>query len=590
MSGPATVIEALEATADRYSKLPAMRFKRQGVWRSVTWQDYRRQVERVAKGLISLGVDVGRSTVILSSNRPEWFVSHFGSIAAGALPVGLYTNSTSDQCRYIADHCEAAVAFVEDADHLQTFLELRPHLPRLEAIILMDGDPPDPSILSWSGLQELGRQIPETAYRQRTEALDPAGVCELIYTSGTTGTPKGVMLTHRNIVWLAGQVVPIWHIEPGDALISYLPLSHIAEQVVTLYNPIFTGACTWFAESLDKLGENLREVRPHIFFAVPRVWEKIQAVIETAGTQTPRWRRSIARWARRQGLAGGLAQQRGGSPPPLYGVADRLVFSKVRERLGLDRCRGAFTAAAPIGRQTLEFFLSLGIPILEVYGMSENTGPATISTPAAYRTGRAGRALEGTELKIAEDGEILMRGPHISPGYFKNQQASRGTFDDQGWLHSGDIGELDEEGYLSVTDRKKELIITSGGKNVAPQTIEKELRALPGVAQAVVVGDRRNYLTALLTLDPPSLATAAARIGSPARDLASAAACERFHRHLEALIEGVNSRLARFETIKRFAVLPVEFSVAGGELTPTLKLKRRIIQEKYADQIEQLYA
>ena len=584
-----TVIQAFEATSAAHGSLPAMRHKREGYWEIITWNEYRNLVERVAKGLIALGVAAGSGTVILANNGPFWFASHFGSIAAGAIPAGIYPNNTAEQCHFIAEHSEAVVAIVEKVGLLETLLGIRHRLPHLEAIVLMHGTHEDRAVHSWSELLEVGERTSDEAYRQRTGSLDPEGVCELIYTSGTTGTPKGVMLTHRNITWVAEQLTPIWRLQPGESLISYLPLSHIAEQVVTLYNPVFTGTCTWFAESLDKLGENLREVRPHIFFAVPRVWEKIQAVIEIAGSQSSGLEKRIGHWARRQGLAGGYAEQNGRSKSLLYGLADRLVFTRVRRRLGLDRCRGAFTAAAPISLHTLEFFLSLGIPILEIYGMSENTGPTTLSTRDRYRTGKAGKALPGTDLKIAEDGEICMRGPHISPGYFKNPDATRETFDEDGWLHSGDIGEIDEDGFLSITDRQKELIITSGGKNVAPQVVEKELRSITAVGQAVVLGDRRNYLTALLTLDPQLLASEAEKIGSPAKDLESAALCPKMRSHLEERVAAVNHQLARFETIKRFTVLPVDFTVEGGELTPTMKLKRSVISGKYALEIEDLY-
>jgi len=584
-----SVIQALDATAADHGSLPAMRHKTGENWETITWREYHEQVCGVARGLMTLGVETGNGTVIVANNCPKWFISHFGSIGAGAVPVGIYTNNTPDQSHFIAEHCEAVVAFVENLHFLEMLLELRPRLPQLKAIVLMEGVHDDESVCSWPELLEMGRRTSEEAYRERSGSLQLDEVCELIYTSGTTGNPKGVMLTHRNIIWTAQQVIPVWQLQPGDDLISYLPLSHIAEQVVTLYNPVFSGACTWFAESLEKLGQNLREVRPHIFFAVPRVWEKIQAVVEAAGAQNPPIKRKLARWARRQGLAGGYAEQKGLSEPLLYGLADRLVFAKVRDRLGLDRCRGALTAAAPISLHTLEFFLSLGIPIMEVYGMSENTGPTTLSTRDRYRTGKAGWPIQGTDLKIAEDGEIWMRGPHISPGYFKNPEATRETFDEDGWLHSGDIGEIDEDGFLSITDRKKELIITSGGKNVAPQSIEKELRSIPAVGQAVVLGDRRNYLTALLTLDPQLLPREAERIGSPAKGLEAAAQCPVLRRHLEESVDTVNSGLARFETIKRFVVLPVEFTVEGGELTPTMKLKRRVVNEKYVAEIESLY-
>lgn len=589
MSEQQTVIQVLETTAAAHGALPALRFKRAGNWESVSWTGYVEQVRAVARGLVAIGVEPKSATVILADNSPGWFFAHFGSIAAGATPTGIYTNCTPDQCRFIAEHCEAAVAFVGNAGYLRRILAIRHRLPHLRAVVLLEDDHEDDAVHSMSALVAAGRTVSETALEERIEALDPDEVCQLIYTSGTTGEPKAVMLTHRNIVWVAGKVMPVWGIQPGEAMISYLPLSHIAEQVITLYSPIFSGACTWFVERLEKLGENLREVRPHIFFAVPRVWEKIQAAIEGAGAARPRLQRSIARWARRQGLVAGYAEQQGQPRPWTYGLADRLVFGRVRRRLGLDRCRGVFTAAAPISRHTLEFFLGLGIPILEVYGMSETTGPATLSTRDAYRTGKAGRALPGTEIKIAADGEIWMRGPHVSPGYFNNPAADIETFDEEGWLHSGDIGEIDNEGFLTITDRKKELIITSGGKNIAPQAIEKELRRIALVEQAVVVGDRRNYLTALLTLDRNALGREAAKLGSTVQDPESAATCPILHRHLAERIAEVNRGLARFETVKRFAVLPVEFSIDGGELTPTMKLKRRLIHDKYADDIDRLY-
>jgi len=584
-----TVIDVLAATAGAHGEQPALRSKAAGEWQTLTWSEYRDHVMRAAKGFLALGAAAGKGITILGNNRPEWFLSHFAGIAAGTVPTGIYTNSTADQCQYIIEHCSAAVAVVENTEYLQKLLSVRSQLPQLRAIVLMQGEHEDPGVHSWEQLIDHGSGVPDSDLQQRIANLRPQDVCQLIYTSGTTGPPKGVMLTHQNVIWVAQELVATYEIKPGESIISYLPLSHIAEQVISIYSPLYAGACTWFAESLDRLAENLREVRPHIFFGVPRVWEKIQAAMEVAGAQNSWIKKRIARWARGQGLAGGYAEQQGHPVPPLYGLAEKLVFSKVRARLGFDRSRGCFTSAAPISPHTLEFFLSLGIPILEVYGMSECTGPTTLSTRDRYRTGKAGWAMDETDLKIAEDGEICMRGPHVFRGYFKNPEATAETLDTQGWLHSGDIGEIDDEGFLAITDRKKELIITSGGKNVGPQAIEGELRAIPAVAQAVVVGDRRNYLSALLTLDPERLLQEAERIGSPARDLATAATCPRFRQHLEDEVERVNRSLARFETIKRFAILPAEFGVDGGELTPTMKLKRRVINEKYATQIEELY-
>jgi long-subunit acyl-CoA synthetase (AMP-forming) len=335
------------------------------------------------------------------------------------------------------------------------------------------------------------------------------------------------------------------------------------------------GGCTYFAESLEALPENLREVRPTIFFGVPRVWEKIQARMQAMGAQAPALRRKIAAWARGRGLLGGYAQQSGGRLPFGYGLAKKLVFDTVRDRLGLDQARICLTSAAPISLGTLEFFLSLGIPILEVYGMSEVTGPGTLSTPTRYRTGRAGFAFPGAEIRTADDGEILMRGDHVFLGYLKDEAATRETVDAEGWVHSGDVGDIDADGFVKVTDRKRELLITSSGKNVA---------------QAVLLGDRQSYCAALLTLDPERVASVAAAAGSPARTVAEARTCPAFRAWLEKQVEALNTSLARFENVRKFEVLPAEMTIEGGELTPTMKLKRRVIREKYKAEIAALYS
>jgi long-subunit acyl-CoA synthetase (AMP-forming) len=587
-----TVLAVFTATARRQAQAPALRAKRSGSWQTVTWEQYEKQVRLVARGFLALGLSPRKAVVILGYNRPEWFLADLGAIAAGGVPAGIYTTNTPEQCRYIAAHAEAEIAVVENAEQLAKLRAVRGELPELRSIVVMEGTPDGkggPGELSWSELLARGEAHPETELEARLTAQGPDDPATLIYTSGTTGDPKAVTMTHRNITWTARAVVSQAQITADEVVLSYLPLSHIAEQIVSLHCPIAAGACTWFAESLEKLPENLREARPTFFFAVPRVWEKMQAAIQAAGAQAPPLRRKIAAWAKRQGLAGGYAEQQGRSKPLLYPLADRLVFSKVRHRLGLDRARFCCVSAAPIARDTLEFFLSLGIPILEVYGMSECTGPTTLSLPNRYRTGKAGFALPGTELAIAEDGEVLMRGPHVFAGYYKNPAATAETVDAEGWLHSGDIGSLDADGFLAITDRKKELIITSGGKNVGPAILEAKLKQIPMVAQAVVVGDRRNYLAALLVLDPAWITTQAATLGSQATDLPSAARCPVLRARLDAELAKVNQGLARYEQIRRFAVLPAELTIAGDELTPTMKLKRRVIHQKYAETIEGLY-
>jgi long-subunit acyl-CoA synthetase (AMP-forming) len=587
---PDTVFEVFEATAGAHAGRPAMRRKRAGSWEAITWAEYRDAVRLAARGLAALGVGPGTGVTIMGFSRPEWYVANIATMAAGGLPAGVYTTSTPEQCHYIAEHAEAVVAVVENRDYLERFLAVRAQLPLLRALVLMEGDPSGEDVVSWAQLLERSSLVAEEEIDRRIGAARPEDVCTLIYTSGTTGAPKAVMLTHRNISWIAGKVVELLDIGPEDRLIAYLPLSHIAEQVASLYISMATGACVYFAESFERLADNLREVRPSLFLGVPRVWEKIQAGIQAAGAQASPLKKKIAVWARRVGLAAGYSDQQGRPRPWTYPLANRLVFSKVRAKLGMDATRFAVASAAPLALETQEFFLSLGIPIMDLWGMSELTGPATVSLPSCYRTGRSGRPVPGTEMRLADDGELLVRGPHVFKGYYKDEEATKEALDAQGWLHSGDVAEIGAEGFVRITDRKKELIITAGGKNIAPQFLEGKLKQIPAISQAVAIGDRRPYVSALLTVDPSRVAAEAARAGSPARTPEEAARCPVFKAYVERQVEQVNRGLARYEQVKRFALLSRELSTDGGELTPTMKLKRRVIHEKYEDAIEALYS
>jgi long-subunit acyl-CoA synthetase (AMP-forming) len=588
---PDTILQVFARTTREQASRPAMAARRDGAWRTTSWAEYRDAVRQAAGALVAAGVAPGRGVVILAFNRPEWFVANLAAIAAGARPAGIYTNSTPEQVHFITEHAEAAVAFVENADSLSRLEAAGGRPAGLQLVVLMDGPTRDASVLGWDDFLARGRgEGLADEVDRRIAAAKPEDVATLIYTSGTTGTPKGVMLTHGNLAFIAAKAQEILPVGAGDRLISYLPLSHIAEQVVSFLLSIATGACVHFAESLEKMPENLREIRPHIFLGVPRVWEKIQAAMQQAGASASPLRRRIARWARGVGLAAGYADQEGRSRPLAYGLARRLVFSKVRDRLGLDQARMLVVSAAPIAKETLDYFQSLDLPIMEVFGMSECTGPSTMSIPSRYRLGRAGYAIPGTELRIAADGEVLIRGPHVFKGYYKNDEATREALDEEGFLHSGDVGEIDADGYLRVTDRKKELIITAGGKNIAPQHLEGKLKQIPAVSQAVAIGDRRPYVVALLTLDPARVASVAEQAGSPARTAEAAAACPVFRAWVEKQVEAVNHSLARYEQVKRITLLPRELAVETGELTPTLKLKRRVIHERHQAAIDALYA
>jgi long-subunit acyl-CoA synthetase (AMP-forming) len=584
------VMDVLERTARTHGPRPAMRVRRGGSWRTYSWDEYRLQSRQVARALMAVGTPAGAGVCIIGYNCPEWFLADVGAIYAGAVPAGIYTTSSPEQCLYIAGHCEASVVFVEDQEQLAKFLAVRDRLPALKALVLMQGEAGAAGVYTWERFLELGIAVPERELEQRIASQSADAVATLIYTSGTTGTPKGVMLSHDNLTWTAHTAIGLIGAQDGDHVVSYLPLSHIAEQIASLHGPMAFGACVSFAESMDRLGEALREVRPHYFLAVPRVWEKIQERIMAAGARNPPLKKKIAAWARRQGLVGGYASQQHVARSPLYLLANALVFRKVRAQLGLDRARILVTSAAPISRDTLEFFLSLGLPICEVYGMSECTGPATASLPTRYRTGKAGFVLPGAELKIAEDGEICMRGRHVFKGYFKDPAATAEALDADGWLHSGDIGVIDAQGFLQITDRKKDLIITAGGENIAPALVEGYLKGIPVVSQAVVIGDRQRYLSVLLTLNRDRIPVDAQACGSSACDPETAACDEKFLHFLQRQIDGVNARLARVQAVKRFRIIPKEFTIEGGELTPTMKVKRKVVTEKYRKEIEQLYS
>ncbi len=581
------IAEILDQTARAWGDQPALKVKRDGLWQTTTWREYRDKARLFARGLLSLSIPRGSGIAIIGQNCPQWFFADIGSILASCVPAGIYSTSTAAQCSFIADHCEAPLVVVDDAIQLAKFKTIWHELPKLSHVVLMHGHDDDPRVLAWDEFLARGRQVTEADLDTVLAAQKPEDLCTLIYTSGTTGQPKAVMISHDNITWTAQSAMKVLDIDSGAVTLSYLPLSHIAEQIISLYGPMFLGGCVYFAESMEKLGENLREARPHYFLGVPRVWEKIQAKIQIMAAGNGTFKKALSGWARQVGLQGGYAEQRGEPKSLQYGIAKAIVFDNVRQALGLDRCQMQITAAAPIGKDTLEFFLSLGIPIYEVYGMSECTGPATLSVSGRYSTGKAGFCLPDAELKVFADGEIGMRGRHVCMGYYKNPEATREAIDAEGWLHSGDVGTIDHRGFLQITDRKKDLLITAGGENVAPQLIEAQLKAITAISQAVVIGDRRRYLTALLTLDEEKLPMVAQLLGI---DVVGARDHADFARWLQDEVERVNRGLAQVQTIKKFKVLPVDFSVEGGELTPTMKIKRKVIATRYAAEIEGLYA
>jgi long-chain acyl-CoA synthetase len=586
-----TIVHRLLEQAKRRGGQPALYEKRRGAWSAITYSEYGDLVQRAARSLVALGVDPGGTTCILGKNRPEWVIFALATMAAGGASAGIYTTSSPSEVRYIVDHAESKVVLVEDAAQLAKIEQELERMPKLEHVIVMRGaEAAHPKAMTWEAFLEAGRDVAGDLLRQRLDALEPEGLAVLIYTSGTTGPPKGVMLPHRALTFVADLARRLSGAGEDDCSLSYLPLSHIAEQVFTIHAPITIGMRVYFARSIEALADDLKEVQPTVFFGVPRVWEKFHAGITAKLREATGAKKAVASWAMRVGARVTDHRCRGAQIPPLlelqHRLAKRLVLDKIKPAIGLGRARFCVSGAAPIAREVLELFASLDILVLEVYGQSEDCGPTSFNLPGRTRFGSVGPACEGVEVKIAEDGEILVRGPNVFLGYYKEPEATAEALED-GWLHSGDLGAFDADGFLTITGRKKDILITAGGKNVAPKNIEAALKSHRLVGEAVVVGDRRKFLSAILTLDPEAAAAFAEERGLDAARLADAPSVRG---EIQRAIDAVNAELARVEQVKKFTILERPLSIEGGELTPTLKVKRKVVNEKYAAQIEAMYA
>lgn len=588
-----SVIVRFRNNADKQEGRPAAYKLVNGAWRPYSWRQYWDGARGFAGALIGLGHEPGQAVTIIGNNCPEWVMADVGAMIARGVPAGIYQTSEPHQVEYIANHCEGIVCVVENPTIWKERVEpVAEQLTHVKKFVVIDGaDQIDhDKVVSFDDFVASGADHLEAA-DERIEQMEEDDLATLIYTSGTTGPPKGVMLTQGNLAFTSAEAIKlIGGMTPGDCNVSYLPLSHIAEQMFTIHVPLSAGSPVYYCDDLKNIKEALVAARPTIFLGVPRVWEKFKVALEARLAEASGIKASIVSWSRGVGVKKGYEMlEKGGDGGFSYKMADKLFFSKIKTALGLDRLRVAVVGAAPIGLDVLEFFLSIGVPIHEVYGQSEDCGPTTFNRPVPGYTklGTAGRPFPNIEVKIADDGEILVKGPNVFAGYYKNPAATAETLVN-GWLHSGDIGEFDEDGFLRITDRKKDLIITAGGKNVAPQNIEKLLRKIDGISQAVVIGDRRKFLSALVTVDPERGPALAAEKGWPT-DPNDLATHEGFHAHVEAGVEKANGELARYESIKKFTIIPKDFTVEGGELTPTQKVKRRVVNEYYADEIEAFY-
>jgi long-chain acyl-CoA synthetase len=580
----------LLAQASQRPTAIAYQHKTDGRWQATTWRELADQVRTAARALIALGVPRGGKVSILGFNRPEWVIFDHAAMMVGGAPAGIYTTSSPEEVQYIIHHSESRVVLVENEAQLAKVKLVRGQLPLLSTIVVMRGGvaASDGDVLTWEDFLARAGQSSEAALDERLDAIEQEDLATLIYTSGTTGPPKGVMLSHHNLAWTSRTLIELGGGHPDEVSLSYLPLSHIAEQMGTIHMPATVGSTVYYAESLEKIADNLKECRPTVFFGVPRIWEKFHAVLAGKLGEATGVKRRLVEWSREVCTEVNARRDRGDPLPRWlelqYRLANRLVIGKIKAALGLDRAHLLLSGAAPIAPDVLQFFAGLDLPIREIYGQSEDTGPTAYNLRGRTKIGTVGAPLPGLQVKLADDGEILVKGPNVFLGYFKDPEATAETLVD-GWMCSGDLGAFDRDGFLTITGRKKEIIITAGGKNIAPKNIEAAIKQLAVVGEAVVIGDRRKYLTALITLDE-----AAAKKLAPEAEGAALAAAPEVRAAIQAQIDRINETLARVEQVKKFAVLPRPFGIDSGELTPTLKIKRKVIAEKYAAEIEALYA
>jgi long-chain acyl-CoA synthetase len=588
-----SIHELLEEVCTSHPQQVAFRYKRDGAWRDMSWGEARDVIRRTARALMALGIEKGSKVGILSQTRLEWTLCDLGTVSCGGVTVGIYPSNLAADCAYIVNHSDAELIVVENGEQLEKILSVRDELTGIRAIVILDGDSdPDHGVLSWNDFLQHAEQVDEPSFEQRAAAIEPDDLASLVYTSGTTGVPKGAMISNGNLLFSSDSALRCMAVEPGYTTLLFLPLAHVFARLV-IYLCLRQGTVTLaFAEDMTKVAENLREIQPQFIASVPRIFEKVYDRIITGAREAGGLKEKLFNWSIGVGRRASLLQQ-AGKPLPFvlglqHGLADRLVFSKIRGAMG-GRLRWAIAGAAPMNQSIAEFFHACGLPILEGIGMTENTSFSNVNRYDNNKFGTVGPAGPGIEVRIAEDGEVLFRGANVMLGYYKNPEATAETIDENGWLHTGDIGELDDDGFLRITDRKKDLIVTAGGKNVAPQRIERILRTSPYISQAVAIGDKRKFISALVTLDSENIGKWCQQQGVDG-SAESIADNDKVNALIEGEIESRNAELASFESVKKFRILPGDFTIEGGELTPTMKIKRKVVREKYAAAIEELYA
>jgi long-chain acyl-CoA synthetase len=589
-TGSETIADLLPRAAEKHGDGAAVMYKDEGgSWTTKTFNEVRDTVRSLSLGLIDLGIEKGDKVAILANTRVEWTYFDFAALSAGATVVPIYQTNSPEECEYVLENSDARVVIVEDDEQMEKIRAVRDRLPKLEEVIRMTGRSDDAISMEEVAGRGEGRDAAE--WEQRWSAVTPDDICTFIYTSGTTGPPKGCVISHGNYRAMLDMVNAKSVIQEGELTYLYLPLAHSFALLIQLGSFDLGATLAYWERDPLKIVPNLAEVKPTYFPSVPRIFEKIYTAATSAVEKEGGLKKAIFNWAVGVGRRMREVERSGREPGFLlrkqYEFADKQVLAKIRNLFG-GNVRLAVSGAAPINPEILHFFDAAGVLVLEGWGMTETSTAATISTPEDFRIGTIGKPFPGCEVRIADDGEILVKGPNVFQGYYKNEEATRETIVD-GWLHTGDLGEIDPDGFIKITGRKKDIIITAGGKNITPANLEAEIKQHPLVSQCVVVGDRRPYLVALITLDPEEAAKFAQENDLP-EDPEQLASNAEVRAAIEEHVGKINEKFARVEQVKKIAILPRDLSQEGGELTPTMKVKRAVVADKYSGEVEALYA
>ena len=598
-----TIPELFWQRVNELGDKPMMRQKDLGIWRAYSWNQVGVIVSEIAAGMVSLGFEPGEVASVLANTSREWVWADLAVQTAGGICNGIYPTDAAPQVKYLCDDSASVYLFVESDEQLDKFLDVRHELPRIRKVVVFNmeglGELNDPQIISLEQLRDIGRHYLKAnagLIEARRKSRKSADVAILVYTSGTTGRPKGAMITHANLCSvLAGQSGSLFEGLPqGGERVAFLPLCHIAERMIGEYVPIMRSSVVNFVENPETVFENLREVQPHVFFAVPRVWEKIYSQVRISLSEAGKLQQLAYGWALSVGQEVATAQSQGREPSGWLALQNKLarfaVMNNVRRMVGLDRVELALTGAAPISPELIRWYQALGIPLREGWGMTETCGGGTVNPRLKSHPGSVGVPGPGIEMRIApETNEILLRGPNVILGYLNQPEKTAETIDSEGWLHTGDVGRVDDDGYFYITDRMKDIIITAGGKNVTPSEWENELKFSPFVTDAVVIGDKRSYLTALIMIDQENVEKFAQDRDVPFTNYASLTRAKEVQDLVWSEIENVNKKFARVEQVKKFRLLETQLTAEDEELTPTMKLKRNFVQKKYAEMIESMY-